>query len=107
MSDMHKHRCGYHLPTELRSRGDPPAIEQGCGFEWEHERVFKSPEDYARRHMCPHCGVGPWYARLLSDEEERLQAVFFSSVVLTQKQASDLLHGRLEVLDEIELKQGR
>lgn len=65
-TDVHKHRCGLSEVAELAAIG--------CGFEWEHERIFKNSADYSRRHMCPNCGAGPWYTRVLSAEQERLHA---------------------------------
>ncbi len=84
-TDIHKHRCGYHLgPLDHDPRYDPPLDEHGCGREWEHERIFKSKEDYANRHMCPNCGAGPWYRRVLTplqrqQFEERIPAVIAST----------------------------
>jgi hypothetical protein len=68
--DIHTHRCGLHLtPHQLRDASDPPLSVKGCGWEWEHARVYKSAEDYANRHRCPNCGEGPWYARVLLREQ--------------------------------------
>lgn len=65
MSDTHKHRCGLHLSQGRDERLDPPLTEAGCGFEWEHERIFLNDDDYSRRHLCPKCGAGPWYTIVL------------------------------------------
>lgn len=74
--DIHKHRCGLHLSSFDRDdRLDPPLAVEGCGHEWEHERIFLSKEDYAKRHNCPACGAGPWYRRVLSPlQKQQLEA---------------------------------
>lgn len=71
MSDVHWHKCGLHL-TEAQGRDpslDPALTIEGCGYEWEHERIFISGADYAARHRCPKCGKGPWYRRVLTPTE--------------------------------------
>lgn len=76
MSDIHKHRCGLHLSAfDFDPKLDPPRALEGCGHEWEHERIFLSKEDYAKRHVCPACGKGPWYRRALSPlQKQQMEA---------------------------------
>lgn len=57
----HKHQCGLitvdmHGNTELLA-------DVGCGHVWEHEPQARDtlPEKVCR-HLCPNCGLGPWYA---------------------------------------------
>lgn len=87
--DIHKHRCGLHLgPFEGRDeRLDPPLAEPGCGFEWEHERIFLNTHDYAQRHACPRCGKGPWYRRVLTPLQEQRMA---ESAIVTLQSARDV-----------------
>lgn len=64
-TDIHTHRCGWHLRAPFRNDKDPALSVTGCGFEWTHERIVLNPTDYEARHRCPRCGEGPWYARVL------------------------------------------
>lgn len=73
MNEVHWHKCGLHL-TDAQGRDeklDPALSVDGCGYEWEHERIFLSELDYATRHRCPRCGAGPWYRRVLTQTEIR------------------------------------
>lgn len=53
----HRHLCG------LRSWADNiPENVVGCGFLWEHERtVGDASRIYSAKHICPNCGLGPWF----------------------------------------------
>lgn len=52
---QHKHQCGS---TSLGI----PALDLGCGFEWEHSgNKPRNSAEYCKRHRCPRCGKGPWY----------------------------------------------
>lgn len=51
---LHRHQCG------LTSFGK---IGIGCDHQWSHTTLDAKPgtPEYARAHMCPQCGRGPWY----------------------------------------------
>lgn len=89
-SDIHKHRCGFHLNAMDRNDEDPPLAVQGCGHEWEHARLFLSAEDYANRHMCPNCGAGPWYRRVLSDAQRERFAERVPGAIETSESIGEL-----------------
>lgn len=78
MSDVHKHRCGY---------------------EWEHERIFLNSDDYANRHLCPRCGAGPWFRRLLSLEDRKRFSERVPSVLATVETEQELVLVAGSILD--------
>jgi hypothetical protein len=35
----------------------------GCGYRWTHTSSNDmTDEEYVRNHLCPKCGMGPWYS---------------------------------------------
>lgn len=90
MNDIHRHRCGFHLNVFDRNDEDPPLAVQGCGHEWEHARLFLSAEDYARRHICPKCGTGPWYRRVLTPMQQESFAARVPAVVESAESIGEL-----------------
>lgn len=41
-----------------------------CKKPWEHVRpIGVSSKEYAKKHMCPNCGAGPWFTRYTSMRE--------------------------------------
>lgn len=55
----HIHICGLRADRA----DEPPRNLYGCGFTWQHVRLTNvSDEEYAKNHLCPNCGLGPWYA---------------------------------------------
>lgn len=123
MSDVHTHRCGRHLaPDQHDERFDPPLAVKGCGWEWEHERIFLNDEDYAQRHMCPNCGEGPWYRRVLTPLQEQQYEAHIPGVLKSVRDEIELVLIATAILDAlgfdekrfqliearmIELKQGK
>lgn len=57
----HKHQCGL---ITINEKGDTQLFEDlGCHQVFEHESMpDASLSDKVRRHHCPNCGLGPWYA---------------------------------------------
>lgn len=51
LTGVHAHQCGRVSFGMLKN--------YGCGHVWSHVRDVKKslPAD----HMCPECGLGPWY----------------------------------------------
>ncbi len=117
-TDIHTHRCGLHLTiAQGRNHEDPPLTLQGCGHEWEHERIFKSKEDYERRHCCPRCGAGPWYARVpLREQRDARLRTFIEAPRIDEAMLADATHAQLVLIagslldalgfDEVRFDQG-
>jgi hypothetical protein len=100
MSDVHKHRCGLHLGVfERDERFDPPLAVPGCGYEWEHERIFLNSDDYANRHRCPRCGAGPWMRRVLSPEQTQRFSERVPGVLATVQTEQELVVIAGSILD--------
>ncbi len=97
--DLHTHRCGLHLTVaQGRNHEDPALTVVGCGHEWQHERIFKSAEDYANRHVCPNCGLGPWYARVLTPLQEQRVRAFVEAPVIDDELIAQATHAQLVVI---------
>lgn len=70
----HRHVCGLRSLSGSLS-GEPPKNLEGCGFVWEHVRLVNvSDQEYSENHLCPNCGVGPWYT-IADHPREILRAV--------------------------------
>lgn len=55
----HVHICGLRADRA----DEPPRNLTGCGFTWSHVKLEGvSDAVYAKNHLCPNCGLGPWFA---------------------------------------------
>lgn len=49
----HDHQCGTIAGLSYNI---------GCGYRWTHTSSNElSDKEYVRNHLCPKCGMGPWY----------------------------------------------
>lgn len=62
----HKHQCGL---VTIDIEGNTQLLEDfGCRHIFEHPDappvygLDRMPPEMVRRHRCPNCGLGPWYA---------------------------------------------
>lgn len=97
--DIHTHRCGLHLTVRQgRDHNDLALTVVGCGYEWQHERIYNSAEDYANRHTCPACGLGPWYARVMTPAQEERVRTFIEAPVIDDALVAQATHAPLVVI---------
>ena len=69
---MHRHICGLRNLSASLNGDEPPKNIDGCGFIWEHVRLTGvSDQAYSDNHLCPNCGIGPWYTVADSPEDLR------------------------------------
>lgn len=58
----HKHQCGLITVDE---KGNTELLDDfGCRYVFEHPDATSAEalRDKVRKHHCPNCGLGPWYA---------------------------------------------